>query len=125
MLNDINYSGGNTSNYSTTEHIVGTWIDDSILYEKTLVINNLASGAYRTVSHGITSPDIIFVKEGFAVYTPSGTNNPTSAILSSYNSSVGAEEFLGAVSYDDFGYRCGADLGGGTAYITIRYTKSS
>lgn len=34
-------SGASGDNYSTTEHIVGTWIDGTILYEKTFTVSNI------------------------------------------------------------------------------------
>lgn len=37
-------TGEYAHHYSTDEHIVGTWVDGSTLYEKTIVINNPASG---------------------------------------------------------------------------------
>lgn len=42
---DVSYLGGN-DNYSTTERVVGTWIDDSLVYEKTLV--NTADWVFTT-----------------------------------------------------------------------------
>lgn len=35
---NVDQSGGSSINYSTTEHVIGTWYDGSILYEKTKVI---------------------------------------------------------------------------------------
>ena len=41
MLNGVNYSSAPDGNiYSTTEHVVGTWIDGSTIYEKTLQFAN-------------------------------------------------------------------------------------
>lgn len=46
MLNSECYTGGSSSgsgghNYSTTEHVVGTWIDGKTVYEKTIVATNI------------------------------------------------------------------------------------
>ena len=127
FITDINGDGQDFQPicYSEEEREIGVWVDGKPLYEKTLVISSLVSGSYQSVSHNIPNLDTVFVKEGFALYIPSGTNNLTSAVLSSYNSTVAGEQFLGAISHTDFGYRCGADLNGATANITIQYTKST
>lgn len=41
--------------YSTTEHIVGTWIDDSNIYEKTVVLENVN---YATANTNYTVMEI-------------------------------------------------------------------
>lgn len=62
--------GGSASShaYSTTEQIVGTWIDGSDVYEKTISISNisLSSGSYETVDT-ITGLDTIISCNGYAV----------------------------------------------------------
>ena len=43
---NANESGGNSGhNYSTTEQVVGTWIDGVPLYEKTVVKTNVTNGS--------------------------------------------------------------------------------
>lgn len=37
---NVDQSGGSSINYSTTEHVIGTWYDGSTLYEKTFIITN-------------------------------------------------------------------------------------
>ena len=65
-----NQGGGGSSevNYSTTEHKVGTWIDGSDVYEKTISISNvsLSSGSYETVDT-ITGLDTIISCNGYVV----------------------------------------------------------
>ncbi len=39
--------------YSTDEHVVGTWIDGSIVYEKTIAISGVVSGVYTISMSGI------------------------------------------------------------------------
>lgn len=62
--------GGGSSfhTYSTTEHKVGTWIDGSDVYEKTISISNvsLSSGSYETVDT-ITGLDTIISCNGYVV----------------------------------------------------------
>lgn len=60
--------GGGSHTYSTTEQIVGTWIDGSDVYEKTISISNvsLSSGSYETVDT-ITGLDTIISCNGYVV----------------------------------------------------------
>ena len=56
MLNGIAYSSGyihESHDYSTDEQIVGTWIDGSTIYEKTIILQsgvNLTRGSWTSVS---------------------------------------------------------------------------
>lgn len=127
FITDINGDGQQFQPicYSETEREIGVWTDGKPLYEKTLVVSSLVSGSYQSVSHGITNPDTIFVKDGFALYTPSGVSYIASAILSVYSTSLQAEQFVGSVSRENFGYRCGNDVNGGVGYVTICYTKTT
>ena len=51
--NVISASGGGEVIYSTTERVVGTWIDGKPLYERTYYIPNPTNGGY--VDHGISN----------------------------------------------------------------------
>ena len=61
-------SGNSKIEYSTTEHKVGTWIDGSDVYEKTISISNvsLSSGSHETVDT-ITELDTIISCNGYVV----------------------------------------------------------
>ena len=54
MLNGKQYNtilkGMSMDNYSTTEHIVGTWIDGRPIYEITLDVNTTLSSGENTFS---------------------------------------------------------------------------
>lgn len=60
--------GGGSHTYSTTEQIVGTWIDGSDVYEKTISVSSvsLSSGGYETVDT-ITGLDTIISCNGYVV----------------------------------------------------------
>lgn len=58
-LNNIEYAGGvgggsSSHEYSTTEKVIGTWIDGSDVYEKTYVINSIGSGSTYAVDNNFT-----------------------------------------------------------------------
>jgi len=106
--------------YTSTEKLVGTWIDNSDLYEQTITISNLVSSASQAVTHSITA-DKIFVVGGFTEYTVS--NHKYYGLLSAYNTTASAEELCVRVDDTNVVYVAGSDLSGATAYITVRYTK--
>ena len=56
---------GDETDYSTTEKIVGTWIDGKPLYQKVIVKENFQIVNDASFAHGIANVDKIFIKEGF------------------------------------------------------------
>ena len=61
-LNELN----DRFNYSTTEHVVGKWIDGSTLYGKTISCGALPNATTKSVAHGISNlKDIIDMKGEF------------------------------------------------------------
>ena len=50
----------NFNKYSTTEEVVGTWIDGKPIYRKTMEFSNLSAGE-NNIPHGIADVDIIMV----------------------------------------------------------------
>lgn len=115
--------------YSTTEEIeAGTWIDGKTIYKKTYVVSIPNSGEGVDVPHGITGLDLYIKYEGSVVWA-NGTT--TRAIPSFY---IENEQFLGAFAINcqlsartspNFTINYGSAYRGGTAYITLYYTKTS
>lgn len=111
--------GGDGHTYSTTEHEVGTWIDGSTLYEKTIPATWSASNNVITLDF---TPDIIFFVLGGSYkkdpsnniahlgYYVSESNNTRAYYRKSDNSIVC--QAVGA-NYT------------GTGFLTIQYTKAS
>ncbi len=112
--------------FSTNEHIIGTWIDGSTLYEKTLYHAGGVSGNVN-IYHGVTNIDKVISWEGFAFDNPSaqyGTGQyfPLPRIALDHNDiGVGGvnSEYVGVTIPTAFNQRV-IDI-----YITIRYTKSA
>lgn len=66
---NVDQSGGSSINYSTTEHVIGTWYDGTTLYEKTKVIpfssfTSIQGGA-RYVYGYVESGENVKYIEGF------------------------------------------------------------
>lgn len=115
-------SGGGASghNYSTTEQIIGTWIDGSNVYEKTINVGTITTNT--TVAHGINNLDTIIDYSGFGKYA--GTDktvmpfqNPASSYGFGINTYDGTNLVLAKAS------SLGSNMS--DCYITLRYTKTS
>lgn len=108
--------------YSTTEHIVGTWIDGSPVYEKTQYISALPSsiGDWVNYPHGISNFDRLISVSGTAYSSviPQQLNLPHVATTM-------AAQITISVSDTDIAFIVGQDRSSWEAYVTIRYTKSS
>ena len=67
--------GGSSSgiNYSTTEQVIGTWIDGKPLYAKTIEVHNLVSGN-NTISHNIANLKMTVENISFLIDNNNYTN---------------------------------------------------
>jgi hypothetical protein len=115
-------SGTSGHNYSTTEQVVGTWIDGSTLYEKTIKKQNISSASSSTVlipSSELTGMNIIEIDGSYV----SRTSNSTYAINAYINSDTITATWLAEDNIYYWLYWGATDTY--DAYITIRYTKTS
>ena len=115
--------------YSTDEHIVGTWIDGSTLYEKTVSFTTGSDGAYNTYDTGILNPDTIMFDFNASYYETSNAKVQALSYWGEIPSSGYSNAFCILANKVDnkirIDYRVGSTASGKTAYVTIRYTKSS
>ncbi len=118
ILNPVPKNRGGYENYSTTEHEIGTWIDGSKLYEKTISFGALPNTDRKTVSHGISNIGYIVNVVAMAVSStqtiPLPTANPSAA-----NASISAE-----ATSTEVGIRTGRDFSMYDGYFTLQYTKT-
>jgi len=116
-------SGGHT--YSTTEQVVGTWIDGSPVYEKTQYISALPSstGDWVNYPHGISNFDRLISVSATAYNSdiPQQLNIPHVSV----SSTMLAPQMAISVSKTNIAFIVGQDRSSWEAYVTIRYTKSS
>lgn len=105
--------------YSTSEKVVGTWIDGNTLYEKTINFGSLPNNTTKTVSSGLSNISIqqIFgvarASNGFTVTLPHREISGSGNIDIVYQS----DNYIRIIT--DY------DYSGFTAYVTLQYTKSS
>lgn len=103
----------NANKFSTSEIINGKWINDSILYRKSIAIS-LPNNTSTTITTGLIDENVVnifgFVKSGTIVY-PVNFNNSTTQISTYYNNG-------NLVIEDNFD---GTNYSG---YVTLEYYKS-
>ena len=77
IFGNVNIGSGGGSedmhNYSTTEHIVGTWTDGSTLYEKTVEVGTLTYGtSWNEMAHNISNVNKVISIQGIFQDTSAG-----------------------------------------------------
>lgn len=116
-------------NYSLDEHVVGTWINDKPLYEKTLNIsfrddNNEFTSVGNNImsySHGITDIDDAIIVDSFLLVDDmSDINSQCNIDLSSNSESIGVNKENILWTLID-----GVSFPSGRVIIRIRYTKTT
>ena len=102
--------------YSTAEQIVGTWIDGSVVYEKTYDIGYLTSNN-KTIAHGISGFGHIIQIHGYVTNDTYNFNLPhvTTDAVSCVGVHVDSTNIY-ITSYDRSDYH---------GYVIIRYTKTT
>ena len=116
--------------YSYEEHMVGFWVDDKVLYEKTIYIDhwttsedNAGTNCNREIpldTFGIENVDIIFIKEGFLINTNGRHDVLPIASVVGVSSNVNASVFSTKICLSS-----GNPQPSRSAYITLRYTKNN
>lgn len=106
--------------YSTTEHTVGKWIDNSTIYEKTINLGTMPNNTSASVNLDISNIGIIIDINCIGISSTGAIPVPyvddaykNGDVLLDINTSVGIVRIITA-----------SDKSGYTAYLTIRYTKS-
>lgn len=119
--NSFNFS--TETDYSTTEHIVGTWIDGKPLYQKTMDCGTMPSSATtKDVSHGISNIDYIVSINGF--YRVPSDSNKFSLPLS-YNSGDSTQSMQAWANKSVVRLWAGQNRSTYRAYVTLQYTKTT
>ena len=112
-------SGGSHS-YSTTEQAVGTWIDGTTVYEKTISLDNISGTSYSTSALGLNISKIV----SFFAYIQLGSEGGSAWMTSPHMENAQYRLDCHYQSADDKIY-IKSDWGLSNAVIVIRYTKSS
>ena len=108
-----------THHYSTTEQVIGTWIDGSTLYEKTISFGSLPNNTSKEVAHGLSNIGHIWIAGGFAEDPNSGFTNQLSLANTTGDWYFGVDKTrilcTTASNRSNYSY----------CFVTLQYTKSS
>lgn len=118
MMSDEQTSVEDALNYSTTEHVVGKWINGSTLYEKTINFGSLPNTTTKNVAHGITNLSAVVEIKGYIKQSSNYYPLPLGTFNANNNPQV-------SVNNTNVSIITNADWSTGSAVVTIRYTKTS
>ena len=110
--------------YSTTEKVVGKWVDNSVIYESTVHIDALPAAASTGTDypHGIANIDKIVGITGVILF-PGGNVAPIPHVISKADAVTSQ---IGLVANaTNIVINVGADRSGCDAYVTLQYTKTA
>lgn len=116
---NVDQSASSSVVYSTDEQLIGKWINNENLYQKTINFGNLPNATSKNVAHGISNLDRIISAEGFAKSSANQTPIPFVN-----NTTVGSQVVL-IVDNTNVTLRTSDDRSVYTGYITLQYTKTS
>ena len=117
---DSAISIGTDTDYSTTEKIVGTWIDGKPIWQKTIEYGTLPNSINKSVNHNISNIDKIINYNGIAYNSDGLTFHLPNT--SSLNINYGIETY---VDKNIIYIACNSDRSGYNAIYTIQYTKTT
>lgn len=110
---------GTPNDYSTTEKIVGTWIDGKPLYQKVVDFGALPNNTEKSVNSGITNIDTvvkldaIMNNNSFGIFTPD-INGISVYERIYYNKNENKIYIANNINQSEY-----------NAYVTIQYTKTT
>lgn len=103
--------------YSTTEKVVGKWIDNRPIYEKTISLGNLPNNSQTQIAHNITNLARIISYEGGAYDGNTETNMSLPY--------TGTNYVAVAVITTNIFVTTNSDRSNLVGYLTLRYVKST
>ena len=120
IAQQIKTSGGSASqDYSTTEHVVGKWIDGTTeVYEKVITAESASTGS-STIAHGITNLGEVVSLSGVCVYSDKYLPLPYVSTTSTYCISIGNVDATNIEIDLGESFSAVSDI-----VLIIRYTKS-
>lgn len=121
MMSDEQTSVEDALSYSTIEHVVGKWIDGSLLYEKTIDLGSLPNTTNKNVAHNITNLKEIINLSGTMVITGTSRFYPLPYVDNNNMTNNIAFE----VNATNVIVKTSTNFSSNSGYITLRYTKTS
>lgn len=109
-------------NFSTTEHIIGKWIDGKDIYEKVIVGPAVASNSSEYVNLNVNDLDKLINTEGFGISSNGNWFPLSRAHPNSFNYQ---SSFYYSEPNTRFEIETGTQISFSETYIIARYTKST
>lgn len=112
---------GDANNYSTSEKIIGKWIDGKPLYQKTVYCNKLPNNTSKEVAHNILNMDFAVNVSGFCISSDGNTS------ISFPNANPISGTYLTTCYASRTSIILGTNWNGSdrNCYVTIQYTKTT
>lgn len=114
-----NIPTGGTVDYSLTEHEIGTWVDGTTLYEKTVNCGAMPNNTTKNVAHSIINLDTVVQMYGMM----KSANQQTP--LPNVDSSAMTNQISLSINATDIILRSSGNWSTFSGYVTVRYTKSA
>lgn len=120
----LNETINDKSTYSTSETVVGTWIDGKPLYRKVITTTNTISND-TVIAHGISNVNLIYIKNAF-MFNPSGQIS-WQLPIDLYGTTETSTDRVGvAVGTNNIIFKCDTSWGNAwTKYVVLEYTKTT
>ena len=119
-------TGGGGDIYSTSERVIGTWIDGSILYEKTIDFGALPANTTKNVNHSILNLDIVTQIIATATRPASQGTYASIPVPSTHWETVGNQNEITITDTYITIRNHNANASAFTkVYVTLKYTKTS
>lgn len=112
-------SGDKAVHYSENEEVIGTWIDGSTLYRKTVNVGSFPNCTHKEIAHGITNLGIVLRMYGYAKSTT------TSLILPYITVEHGMYQIALEITDTNVVIWTDYDRSAFSGYVVLEYTKSS
>ena len=117
------YNYADENDYSTSEKIIGTWIDGSKLFQKTISTGALPNSAMKSVPHGISNLKTVVDVSGIA-YPSTGT--PKNFLPMNATQNSWGFELITLVQDGNILITSSGDLSpNDVSYVTLKYTKTT
>ncbi len=120
--NSFKYADEN--DYSTTEHIVGSWIDGKPIYQKTVHFGTLPNNTIKSVAHSISNFNMLIGHEVIAKLASVNMNIEVPFV--GWVSATAEQNRIGVkINGTDIIIQTNYDYSTFDCYVTIKYTKTT
>lgn len=110
----------NPYSYSIDEKIIGNWIDGNLLYQKTVYIDSLPNNSTKNIAHGISNISSIIGIDSYVIWSNGWTADLPWVVAGDDSETITVSAGLSKIQIVTKKDRTSM-----SAYVTLRYTKTS